>query len=108
FRLYLHGRVRKASGTAVGDRVQVEVQFDSGYKNGPEHSMPAWFRNALRENAVANKNWKKLIPSRKKAVLRYFASLKSPEARERNLQKALRVLGGDSERFMARSWNNGK
>lgn len=105
FRLYLHGTVRKASGTGVGDRVQVEVQFDSGYKNGPQHPMPSWFRNALRENEVARKNWEELTPSRKKEVLRYFASLKSPEARERNLQKALRVLGGASERFMARSWS---
>ena len=108
FRLYLHGRVRKASGTAVGDRVQVGVQFDSGYKNGPQHPMPPWLRRALREYDVASKNWEKLSPSRKKEILRYFASLKSPEAKERNLQKALRVLEGASERFMARSWNGGK
>ena len=29
FYLYLHGDVRKASGTKVGDRVDVEVRFDS-------------------------------------------------------------------------------
>ena len=28
FYLYLHGDVRKASGTAVGDRVRVEIEFD--------------------------------------------------------------------------------
>jgi hypothetical protein len=108
FRLYLHGTVRKASGTGVGDRVWVEVQFDSKYRNGPQHSMPAWFRNRLRENDVARENWEKLTPSRKKEILRHFASLKSPDARERNLQRALRVLGGASVRFMARSWNDGR
>ena len=32
FRLYLHGAVRKASGSGVGDRVRVEVRLDSAYK----------------------------------------------------------------------------
>jgi hypothetical protein len=43
FYLYLHGDVRNASGTKVGDRVQVEVSFDSSYRNGPMHEMPFWF-----------------------------------------------------------------
>ena len=108
FRLYLHETVRKASRTGVGDQVRVEVQFDSTYKNGPQHSMPHWFRTALKSNPVAARNWERLIPSRKKEILRYFASLKSAAARERNLQKALTVLSGASERFMARSWSEGK
>ncbi len=108
FRLYLHGSVRKASGTDVGDRVRVEVQFDSTYKNGPQHAMPPWFRTALKSNSAAAKNWESLIPSRKKEILRYFAGLKSDEARERNLQRALAVLSGTTGRFMARTWNNGK
>lgn len=41
FYLYLHGDVRKASTTKVGDRVHVEVSFDAEYRNGPMHPMPA-------------------------------------------------------------------
>ena len=108
FRLYLHGTVRNASGTGVGDRVRIEITFDSTYKNGPQHPMPPWFRAALRANPEAKRNWEMLVPSRKKEILRYFASLKSPEARERNLRRALQVLGGARARFMARSWNRGK
>ena len=108
FRLYLNGKVRKASGTGVGDRVEVEVRFDAKYKSGPGHPMPAWFQTALRKNSVARKKWEMLIPSRKKEILRYFAALKSPEARERNLVRALKVLSGKPERFMARSWSGGK
>jgi len=108
FRLYLHEKVRKSSSTGVGDRVEVEVRFDSKYKGGPAHPMPVWFRAALSKNSVARKNWEALIPSRKKEVLRYFASLKSAEARERNLVRAIRVLSGKGERFMARSWSEGK
>ena len=108
FRLYLHDKVRKASNTGVGERVDLEVRFDGEYKGGPAHLMPMWFRAALGENSVARKNWEALIPSRRKEILRYFSALKSAEARERNLARALRVLSGKPERFMARSWSGGK
>jgi hypothetical protein len=107
FYLYLHGDVRKASGTAVGDRVRVEIEFDASYRNGPQHPMPGWFKQALMGHPSAMKNWKALIPSRKKEILRYFSRLKSPEARARNVAKALHVLSGETGRFMARTWNNG-
>lgn len=107
FYLYLHGDVRKASGTKVGDRVAVELRFDARYRNGPLHPMPSWFKQALRKNPKAMKNWEALIPSRKKEILRYFSWLKSKEARERNLEKALHVLSGGKGRFMARAWDGG-
>jgi hypothetical protein len=105
FYLFLHGDVRKASGTKVGDRVEAEVRFDSAYQNGPMHPMPAWFCTALKKNSKAADAWEALIPSRKKEILRYFSWLKSPEARARNTQRAVDVLSGRKARFMARSWN---
>ncbi len=107
FYLYLHGDVRRASGTKVGDRVRVEVGFDTRYRNGPQHPVPSWFKAALRKNSKAMKNWEALIPSRRKEILRYFAQLKSTEARERNLERALHVLSGRKGRFMARAWKQG-
>src|SRR5712691_6952494 len=107
FYLYLHGDMRKASGTKVGDRVRVEVGFDAKYRNGPQHPVPSWFNAALRKSPRALKNWEALIPSRKKEILRYFARLKSPEARARNLERALHVLSGRKGRFMARAWDRG-
>jgi hypothetical protein len=104
FYLYLNGDIRAASETAVGDRVRVEVEFDAEYKNGPHHPTPRWFQQALAANPRARKNWTALIPSRKKEILRYFARLKSAEARARNLEKALRVLSGEGGRFMGRTW----
>src|ERR1700738_72523 len=55
FYLYLHGDIRKASGTAVADRVRVEIDFDPAYKNGPQHRMPGWFKKALAGNPQAMK-----------------------------------------------------
>ena len=104
FYLYLHGDVRRASNTKVGDKVRVEIQFDAAYRNGPMHPMPSWFRLPLSRDAKAKLAWDALIPSRKKEILRYFSWLKSPAARARNVARALHVLSGKKGRFMGRSW----
>jgi uncharacterized protein YdeI (YjbR/CyaY-like superfamily) len=69
--------------------------------------MPKWFKQALAGNPGAKKNWIALVPSRKKEIFRYFSSLNSPDSRARNLAKALHVLSGETDRFMARAWKNG-
>ena len=107
FYLYLHGDVRKASGTKVGDAVTVELEFDNEYRSGPAHPMPAWFSDALKKDGNAMKAWNELIPSRKKEILRYFSRLKSAEAQARNLRRAIHVLAGGKARFLGRFWNEG-
>jgi hypothetical protein len=107
FFLYLHGDVRKASGTKVGDTVLVEIDFDQDYRNGPMHAMPEQFATALKQNPITLKNWDELPPSRQKELLRYFANLKSLEARAINIKRALDVLSGKPEQFMGRSWHHG-
>jgi len=107
FYLYLRGTVRKASKTTVGDRVVVDLSFDSEYRSGPAHRLPGWFRTALASNAPAKKAWNALVPSRQKEILRYFAALKSPAAKSRNLKRAMDVLSGSEARFIARTWKEG-
>ena len=105
FYLYLHGDVRKASGKDVGDTVTVSVTFDERYRGGPAHPMPDRFRDALRKHSDAQRGWHDLPPSRQKEILRYLAGLKSADAKQRNIERALHVLAGGKARFMARSWN---
>jgi hypothetical protein len=107
FYLYLHGDVRKVSDTKVGDKVNVLMTFDDTYENGPMHPMPDWFAEPLQQNKTALKNWEALTPSRQKEILRYFSWLKSDEAKQRNIAKALHVLSGKPGRFMARAWQDG-
>ena len=108
FFLYLNGKIRKSSGTKVGDEVSVHLSFDDSYQGGPTHPMPQWFSVPLSKNRKAQTAWNDLSPSRKKEILRYFSWLKSDEARERNVTQALLVLSGNEGRFMGRTWNNGK
>lgn len=105
FYLYLHAEVRKASGTKVGDVVEVELAFDDGYRSGPVHPMPPAFAAALESNPAAQRAWEALIPSLKKEILRYFEQVKSADAKARHLERAMHVLSGGKGRFMARSWN---
>jgi hypothetical protein len=105
FYLYLDGDVRKASGTGVGDTVEVSVVFDSAYRGGPQHEMLPALALGLDGNRVAKDRWESLSPSLRKEILRYLATLKSDEARQRNVERAMRVLGGAKERFLARDWN---
>jgi hypothetical protein len=105
FFLYLHGEVRKASGSAVGDIVDVAVAFDDHYRGGPADPMPALFAEALQRLPEAQAGWDSLAPSRQKEILRYLARLKSPEAQKRNVEQAIHVLAGGKARFMGRSWN---
>jgi hypothetical protein len=105
FRLYLNGDIRKESNLRVGDAVDIEAQFDESYRSGPLHPMPAWFRDKLSRNPLAERGWDQLSPSRQKEILRYFAQLKSQEAKRRNALRATHVLAGGRGRFMARSWN---
>jgi hypothetical protein len=108
FYLYLNGVIRKAANAATGDSVLVWLDVDASYRNGPQHATPGWFREALKKNAQANKNWRALPPSRRKEVLRYFARLKSEQARARNLSRAMEALSRPKAHFMGRDWNQGR
>jgi hypothetical protein len=108
FFLYLHARVRNASTTAVGDVVSVTIEFDGHYTGGPSDPMPSWFRDALGRNPKARRGWDRLPPSRQKEIIRYLVHLKSAEAQQRNVQRALHVLAGGKARFMGRAWEAGR
>jgi hypothetical protein len=105
FYLYLHGEIRGASASGVGDVIAVTLDFDDAYKGGPVEPPPAWFAQALEENPTANAAWDALPPSRRKEILRYFTQLKTPQAKARHLQRSMEILLGEPGRFMARSWN---
>lgn len=108
FYLYLRESVRNASRSKVGDRVTVDLSIDGTHRAGLAHPLPGWFSAALDGNARARNAWDALVPSRKKEILRYFAMLKSPKAKARNLNRAMLALCGSEARFLARTWKDGK
>ena len=108
FRLYLHGAMRAAPRVEVGDEVNIGLDVDDAYYSNPAHPMPEWFQTALDGDSPVHENWLGLSPSQRKEVVRYLGALKSQEARDRNLQRALSVLRGEPGRFLGRDWSNGR
>ena len=108
FRLYLHGAMRATANVGVGDEVRVGLDVDDAYHSNPAHSMPVWFQTELDADPRVAENWLKLSPSQRKEMMRYLGALKSEEARERNLRRAVDVLRGEPGRFLGRDWVDGR
>ena len=92
----------------ISPSIEGSVRFDPAYRGGPMHPMPDWFRRPLAADPKAKRAWDALIPSRQKEILRYLSWLKSDDARKRNVARALRVLKGETARYMARTWSAGR
>lgn len=96
---------KKSISEIVGKSAQFEIEFNP---KPPIYSMTSLLKDALDKNPVAKSNWKRLVPSRQKEILRYFSWLKSEKAKEKNLKKLLEALTEKETRFMARTWKKGK
>ncbi|HET9137258.1 MAG TPA: YdeI/OmpD-associated family protein [Candidatus Kapabacteria bacterium] len=92
WRLYLNTPMRKAAGIDVGDKATVEIAFDPKPRLEP---MPEKFKLALSKDKTAKAAYEKLIPSRKKEVLRYLNSMKTEASLEKNVEKFLMHLRGE-------------
>lgn len=113
WRLYINIFMAKAANIvfskSITEIVERKVSFEIEFNPQPQtYKMDSLLKKSLDKNSVANENWGKLPASRKKEILRYFSLLKSEEAKERNLKKAMEVLSGKEGYYMARSWKGGK
>ena len=111
-RLYVNIIMAKAAKIpfrkSISEIVGREAAFEIAFNPTPlEYSMIPLLTHALATNPLARRNWETLVPSRQKEILRYFSSLTSDEAKERNLTKLIDVLTGKEMRFMGRLWKNG-
>jgi hypothetical protein len=98
WRLYLNGPMRKGANADVGDIVAVKIEFDPRTR---ENLMPANLVAALNKNKKAKDAFFKLAPSRQKEIMRYIGNLKSQEAIDKNVKRAIHFLTG-KERFVGR------
>ena len=92
WRLYLNGPMRKAAGKDVGDTIDIKIDYDPKERTIPIHPK---LKSALSKNRQAKALFYKLSPSRQKEILRYINTLKSEEAVEKNIIKAIAHLIGN-------------
>jgi hypothetical protein len=98
WRLYLNGPMREAAGIDVEDLAKVKIWFDPADRTVP---VPPKLKTALNKNKAAKKVFENLSPSRQKEISRYITKLRSEEAIEKNIKRALGFLSG-KERFVGR------
>lgn len=98
WRLYLNGPMRKVAGKDVGDTIEIDIVFDEAQRITPMHPK---LEAALQKNKKANTLFISLPPSRQKEIKRYINSLKTEEAIDKNIKRAIAFLSG-KERFIGR------
>ena len=89
FMLGISEEVRRKAGVAGGDMVDVDVALDTQPR---EVDVPPELAKALAKDAKAKKFFESLSYSGKIRLVAPIANGKTPETRERNLDKAMAAL----------------
>ena len=92
WRLYINGPMREAAGVDVGDQAHVKIEFDPAPRVEAMH--PKLVR-AFAGNKAAARAFGKLVPSRRKEILRYLNAMKTESSLERNVEKIIQYLLGE-------------
>jgi bacteriocin resistance YdeI/OmpD-like protein/uncharacterized protein DUF1905 len=93
WRLYINGIIREAAGIDVGDDAHIRLAFDPTPRIEP---MPPRLEEALARDKRAKAAFEKLIPSRQKEILRYLNSMKTEESLDRNIERVMKLLLGET------------
>ena len=80
---------RKAAGVAAGDTVEIHLELDTDPR---ELALPDDFSKALGRDAKAKKVFEGLSNSKKQRLVLPVANGKTPETRQRNIDKAMTAL----------------
>jgi Bacteriocin-protection, YdeI or OmpD-Associated/Domain of unknown function (DUF1905) len=89
FLIGLSNANRQAAGVAVGDEVEVELEYDAEV---PVVTEPADFARALDADPAARAAYDRLAYSHKREHVLAIESAKKPETRARRIEKALAML----------------
>lgn len=96
WRLYINLTMLKDSPKRIGEMLEIFVEFDNSDRTISIHPD---LEKAIRENPVALQNFENLIPSRRLELVRYINNLKTKESIQRNIEKIIRYLTGETDFF---------
>ena len=98
WRLYINTTMLKNSPKKIGETIEVTIDFDRASR---AIEPPQSFVRALAANEAAKTTFDLLAASKKLEIVRYLANLKTEEALEKNVVRAVRFLVGQG-RFAGR------
>ena len=91
YRLYVNGLMLKGGNAKVGDTLKFIIEQDLASRLADDIPMPKEFKNELAKNKL-QAQFNKLIPSRRKDILKYLNNLKTKEALLKNISKVIGQL----------------
>lgn len=89
FMLPVSAEVREKAGVAAGDEVEVEIELDNEPR---EVTLPPDFSAALEQDADARRFFEGLSYSNKRRIVMPVEDAKTPETRQRRIDKAISNL----------------
>ncbi|MCU7616469.1 YdeI/OmpD-associated family protein [Chryseobacterium sp. PBS4-4] len=96
WRLYINLKMLKNSPKRIGEILDIWIEYDNAVIKNIIHPD---LEKAINENNVALKNFENLIPSRKNELIKYINNLKSETAINKNIEKIIRHLKGETDFF---------
>jgi hypothetical protein len=96
WRLYVNLLMLKNSPKRIGEMIEVSIEFDDSDRTVSIHPK---LNAAIKGSAVATRNFESLIPSRRNELIRYINNLKTDASIERNIEKIIRHLHGETDFF---------
>lgn len=96
WRLYINITMLKDSPKRIGEMLKIFVEFDHSDRTISIHPD---LEKAIKENPVALQNFENLIPSRRLELVRYINNLKTEASIQRNIEKIIRHLTGETDFF---------
>ena len=96
WRLYINVTMLKDSPKRIGELIEISVEYDDSDRTIPIHPQ---LEKAIRENPVTLQNFENLIPSRKLELIRYINNLKTEASIQRNIEKIISHLKGETDFF---------
>lgn len=96
WRLYVNLTMLKDSPKRIGELIEVSIEFDDSDRMISIHPQ---LEKAIKESAIATKNFESLIPSRRLELIRYINNLKTEVSINRNIEKIMKYLHGEADFF---------
>lgn len=96
WRLYINLTMLKDSPKRISEMLEIFVEFDNSARTISIHPD---LEKAIRENPEALQNFESLIPSRRLELVRYINNLKTEASIQRNIEKIIRHLTGETDFF---------
>ncbi|MBP1163603.1 hypothetical protein JOE44_000487 [Chryseobacterium sp. PvR013] len=94
WRLYINLTMLKNSPKRIGEVIEVALEYDDSDRSISIHPQ---LEKAIKESALATENFDNLIPSRRNELIRYINNLKTEASIQRNIEKIIRHLHGETD-----------